>query len=158
MIYDVLDSDCVDWIASRQLPLKEAFAWLRAMPINVPDGNFQLADCGASVNVHGYDTKAPEDCRWESHRRTVDLQCCITGSEIIEWVPVGSLRPLNDYVETKDTEHWAAAQISTTRLRMTPRTFVLFLPNELHRPKVRDDESIAVRKLVIKFDAELLGV
>jgi YhcH/YjgK/YiaL family protein len=35
-------------------------------------------------------------------------------------------------------------------------TFAIFLPNELHRPKVADGEASDVRKLVVKIRSSLL--
>jgi beta-galactosidase beta subunit len=41
---------------------------------------------------------------------------------------------------------------------MIPGTFVLFLPGELHRPKILDGQNADVRKLVFKIQARQLGL
>jgi biofilm protein TabA len=159
MISDVLRSTTSEWLEHRYATLATVFQWLRAMPSDAPDGITQLAGDDFYVNVHGYATKPAEECRWESHRRTVDVQYCISGGELIHWTPTGTLDGLGDYVEPpKDVEHWRDSRAPATVLRMTPGRFVIFLPNELHRPKVIDGTHPDVRKLVVKIGAHRLGL
>lgn len=157
MICDILDSRTTAWVQDRYPSLRMAFDWLRAMPEHPADLIEELDGPQMYVNVHGYETKASAQCRWESHRHTVDLQYCISGGEAIDWTPFG-LEPLGDYAEAKDAEHWRDAGSPSTRLIMRPRSFVLFLPNELHRPKISDGVNPGIRKLVFKIHASRLGL
>lgn len=158
MFLDQIDSPAAQVFASRFPALRDAFSWIRAMPAGQPDGIVELRGTSMYVNVHGYATAPASACRWESHRHTIDVQYCIDGGECIDWMPPGSLAPMNDYDATRDVEHWLPADpVVATRLCMSPRTAVVFLPGELHRPKVADGAHGAVRKLVVKIHADLLS-
>lgn len=127
------------------------------MPAEVAEGITELRGRDLYVNVHSYATAAAAGCRWESHRHTIDVQYCITGGEIIDWLPSGSLMPQQDYAIDKDTEHWQPATTGRpTQLMMASGTFALFFAGELHRPKVSDRSNRGIRKLVVKIHAPLL--
>lgn len=158
MIYDLLHSPTRLWLDRRHAVLRTSFEWLEAMPADQPDGITELDGRDFYVNVHRYATKPVENCRWESHRITVDLQCCITGGELIEWAPASRLELLRDYDESKEVEHWRGDDLPCTSLRMVPGSFVLFAPNELHRPQLADGANVEVRKLVFKIRAGLLDL
>ncbi len=156
MFFEHLDSTTAHAIETRFPVLREAFAWIRAMPAHQPDGITELRGTDMYVNVHGYATLPAPECRWESHRHTIDVQYCISGGEQIEWLPSGALRSMDDYNAAKDAEHWHASEIAATRLSMFAGAFVVFLPGELHRPKIADSTHADVRKLVVKIHAALL--
>ena len=156
MIFEHISSPTTAAI-ERQFPaLKTAFEWIRSLPATPADGIIELPETEMFANIHGYNTLDTTKCRWESHRRTVDLQYCISGGEQIDWISAGALQPMNDYNETKESEHWHPSDVTPTKLRMGPGSFVIFFQGELHRPKVADGVNPAVRKLVVKIPAKLL--
>lgn len=156
MIHDLLHSTTTKLLEARHPELTRAFDWLRAMPASPTDGVTELDGPEFFVNVHGYETKPADQCRWESHRHTIDIQYCISGGEGIDWAPPGTLQSLNDYDAVKEVEHWRGD--TTARLMMIPGSYVVFLPNELHRPKIHDGTHKTVKKLVFKIHARRLGL
>ena len=156
MIHDTLNSVTTRLLELRIPVLKQAFDWLRSMPAEPPEGIIELQGCDMYVNVHGYQTLPAAECQWESHRHTVDIQYCIAGGEIIEWLPTGVLTSLDDYFPAKDTEHWQDNGEQPAQLRMTPGAYVMFLPQELHRPKIMNGNQAHIKKLVIKIQNDLL--
>jgi YhcH/YjgK/YiaL family protein len=134
----------------------EALNWLRAMPPGIVPGIHRLRGGSMYANVRGYDTKPREACRYESHRRYIDFQYCISGGECIEWQPLPDLAPKDEYDETKDVVHFYAPEQPAAILRMTPGSFALFFPCDGHMPKVSDGTNSHVNKLVIKIDRTLL--
>jgi YhcH/YjgK/YiaL family protein len=158
MILEQINSPTATWLEQRHAVLREALGWIRNVPRNAPDGIIELRGREMYANVHGYATLPAAECRWESHRHTIDVQYCLDGGEAIDWLPAGSLAPKNDYVQAKDTEFWIPAATRSTQLVMTPGTFVLFLAGELHRPKGHDGTHDSVRKLVVKIHAPLFAL
>lgn len=139
---------------AHQPALQQALAWLRTMPEDQPEGIVELAGRDMYVNVHGYATLPREDCRFESHRRYVDLQYCIRGGELIDYCLLDRLPGNSGYDAEKDfIFHQPPAEYST--LRMTPGDFGIFFPDDAHRPKVHDGRNAAVHKLVVKIDLKL---
>ncbi len=133
----------------------EALDWLRALPPDAVPGIHPLRGEQMSAHVHGYETRRREDCRFESHRRYLDLQLCLGGGECIEWHPLGSLSPMDAYDARKDVVHHHPPEHPAGVLRMSPGTFAIFRPDDGHRPKIADGIHPAVTKVVIKIEAGL---
>ena len=109
------------------------------------------------ANVDGYTTKPRAACRYESHRRYIDLQFGLVGGEWIEWHATADLRPTDDYDPAKDVIHWAALVVPDGRVRLGPRHFVIFVPEYGHVPNRASAPDDRVDKLVIKIDRALLA-
>lgn len=133
-----------------------AFDWLRALPENPEAGIRQLQGEDMYVNVHGYDTLPREQCRFESHRRYVDLQYCLRGGELIDWQLASTLRATEPFQPEKDLQFYEPG-LTLTSLHLTPGSFAIFYPSDGHRPKCADGLHQATYKLVIKLDARLLA-
>ena len=135
---------------------EQAFAWIERCATSQPPGMVELQGKQMYVNVHGYETKPRETCRYESHREYVDLQYCISGGEIIEWCPVNALAAKNEYNPEKDVTHYHLPAQAEAVLRMTAGSFAVFFPEDGHLPKMSDGRNPRVDKLVIKIDHALL--
>lgn len=135
----------------------EALAWLHALPTGIAPGIHLLRGDAMFANVHGYATKPRAACRYESHRRYIDLQYCISGGEVIEWHPAGALKATDAYDPLKDVIHYAAPAASDASLCLVPRSFAIFFPSDGHMPKIASRIDTRVDKLVIKIDQELLA-
>ncbi len=134
---------------------EEAFAWIERCGATSVPGIFELKQRRMYVNVHGYETRAREASRYESHRTYIDLQYCISGGELIEWNSLGSLVAKDTYNSEKDVIHHHTPAQPGAILRMTPRTYAIFYPEDGHMPKVQDGVNPRVDKLVIKIDRAL---
>lgn len=157
MISDRLESSTTDWLSRQSDVFKEAFAWLKAMPASQPDGRVDLHGDRVFILVQGYHTLPADKCRWESHRRTIDIQYIFDGGEAIDYHRPGVLTPNNDYDETREVEFWQPSAPPAATLVMSAGTYVVFLANEPHRPKGADGVNAAVRKAVFKIDASLIS-
>ncbi|MCC6233670.1 MAG: YhcH/YjgK/YiaL family protein [Verrucomicrobiales bacterium] len=133
-----------------------AFDWLRALPADPEPGIRPLRGDDIYVNVHGYDTLPREQCRFESHRKYVDLQYCIRGAELIDWKLSMTLQPSGPFDEPKDLQfYWLAPSLSV--VHMVPGSFAIFFPTDAHLPKRSDGLERSVFKLVIKVAQHLVN-
>jgi YhcH/YjgK/YiaL family protein len=135
---------------------QRAFNWIRAMPANPADGTTELDGPGFLVNVMRYETKPRNACNWESHRHTADLQFIFAGSELIDWTPEIPAGTSLRHDPEKDFEFWPASLKTSCTLEMTPGSFVIFLPGEVHRPAILAPAAPNVRKAVFKINARFL--
>ena len=156
MISDRLESSTTDWLSRQSEVFREAFAWLRAMPGDTADGVIELRGRRLYAEVQSFDTMPEADRRWESHRRTIDIQYVFSGDEVIDYHRPGILTPNNDYDPAREVEFWQPTAPPAAALIMTPGTYVVFLANEPHRPKGRQGAATRVRKVVMKIDAGLI--
>jgi biofilm protein TabA len=135
--------------------LRRCMGWVEAAGGVFAEGITQLDGDRFFVNVHGYETKAREACRWESHRFTADFQYCIAGTECIDWSLCAGCGG-SDYDRARDFEYWAANPADWSSLLLTPGRFVFFAPGELHRPMVAVPGNVSIRKLVFKISEACL--
>src|SRR4051794_11447342 len=115
-----------------QVPaLAVAFDWIRRCAAAQPEGIVELAGHDLYVNVHGYQTKRRDDCQWESHRHTADIQMCVEGGELIDWSSVTPGSGTGTYDSARDFEVWHGDIAVAETIRLTPGRFAIFLPGEV---------------------------
>ncbi|MDA1043601.1 MAG: YhcH/YjgK/YiaL family protein [Verrucomicrobia bacterium] len=156
MILSSLDNRQTLALLRKSAAFGPAFDWLTKHALTASDGITELQGASYYVNVHGYDTQAREACRWESHRQTVDLQFCISGGERIDWASHQPLGLSSVYNPQTDTDIWPGELCAEQTFVLRSGCFVIFLPGELHRPMITDDENGSTRKLVVKIPGGLL--
>ena len=132
-----------------------AFEWLAACAPGRQPGIHQLDGDRIFVNVHGYETKPRAACRYESHRRYIDLQYCLAGGEVIEWNPLSALAPSDGHDSGKDVRHYRLPLAVGASVRLLPRRYAIFFAADAHMPKIADGDNARVDKAVVKIDRAL---
>jgi biofilm protein TabA len=92
--------------------------------------------------------------RWRSagfevHRRYLDIQHIIAGSEVIGWAGRDRLRIDEKYDEQKDVEFFHSPERSTL-LEVHPGQFAFFYPDDAHAPGGRFGDVVTARKVLLK--------
>ena len=128
-----------------------AFQWIEEHAADAGDGAYDLGVGGAVVRVMEYDTKPPEQARFEGHRTMVDLQYTIEGAEGIEIAPSDRLTPDGDYDADKDVQFFHAPSLPEARVENVEGRFCILFPHDAHRPQLRVGAIPKVRKLVVKI-------
>jgi len=99
--------------------------------------------------ISEYLTKNEEDARFEAHKKYIDIQYVISGTEQMSVAPLSSLAEvLTPYDETKDVGFMTVSNAS--HFTATPENFFIFFPSDIHRPSVKVGENSQVRKVVVK--------
>ena len=140
----------------RERVLIESLAWIEKQGGRFVEGIHELGDPGWYVNVHGYTTQARQDCVWENHAATIDIQFMISGEEAIDVAPVGELGGRVSFAAETDTEKFGDIGVAHSTVILRSGDFVVFMPGEAHRPKVAVHEPSVLRKLVVKVPARLV--
>ena len=107
------------------------------------------------VNIMSYDSRPLEQCRFESHQKYVDLQYTIRGTEGIEYADINGLETDGLYCSDSDLQFYRPPKITST-LAIEGNTFVIFFPNDAHRPQIALGKPAPLKKLVVKIDATIL--
>ncbi|MBC2601242.1 YhcH/YjgK/YiaL family protein [Puniceicoccus vermicola] len=81
---------------------RKVLDWMDHRDPELPDGIYPIEGDDIFVNQHRYETLPREECRWESHRRYIDLQFCLEGTEIIDVIDRDFLTDDGPYDEEKD--------------------------------------------------------
>lgn len=97
--------------------------------------------------VDEYTTKPEQDCKFEAHRKYVDIQCVVHGIERIGWGPLAAMQETIPYSEEKDIAFFIG---QGDWLTLTAGTFAVFFPHDCHRPGAEAGPAAVVKKVVVK--------
>ena len=100
------------------------------------------------VSVDDYTTKDKSETRYESHRKYIDIQYVIEGEELMGLTTLDKVEITEPYNEEKDIAFYEFE--GGDYIKATPGNFVLFFPEDVHRPVMKVNENSRVRKIVVK--------
>jgi len=135
-----------------------AFDFIAAVTPDMEDGKYHLQGDNLFGIVQSYDTKPLAEGKMEIHRRYIDIQTIIVGTERIFYSPVGMLDELTPYSEENDCALFRFMPDVAAEFRLSPGKFLMFFPEEGHMPCIckADGVSGKVKKVVMKIDKKLL--
>lgn len=134
------------------------FAWLASIdPVAMEPSKKAMSWSHAYAKVLDQDLRTPEKCQWEQHRRTIDLQWDVTGSERYRLTRhLELLEAKNEYNPKKDVQNFrmngSPRPGECLLLDSDPQTFYLFFPNDIHEACGIAGEVCTPRKIVVKID------
>jgi len=98
--------------------------------------------------VSEYVPKPAAACRWEAHRRYIDLQYMVSGLERMGVAPIDRLAVTETYQEERDIM-WLSG--SGDFLTFGAGQFMILWPGDAHMPGVEAGVSWPVLKVVVKI-------
>lgn len=117
---------------------------------NLSIGRYELED-GAFAMVSEYESKEPETGKYESHRKYIDIQCVLSGEEMIDVTPIFGLADDMPYDAEKDLIFYKNGnEEQKISLKMFSNTFSVLYPEEAHKPGLKIKEKTTVKKIVVK--------
>ena len=139
-------------------PLKTAVEHLKQTDFNaLPAGNYDLQGKDIYVQVIDMTTKPFAETRPEVHRQYIDVQFLVRGREKIGVASdTGNNGVAEDLLAERDLLFCKTMENEST-LTMTPGSFAVFLPTDVHRPGCAFDQPEAIRKVVVKVRVSLLA-
>ncbi|HKJ43497.1 MAG TPA: YhcH/YjgK/YiaL family protein [Sunxiuqinia sp.] len=128
---------------------KAVFEFLKQDLKNLESGKYPIVSDEAFAMVMEYQTKQPEDAKWEAHRKYIDLQYIIEGEEKMGVLPLEHAKNALEYDEERDLIFFG--ENDGEFFHASPQVYFLFFPSDVHRPSVLVEEPASVKKLVIKI-------
>ncbi|MBU1140057.1 MAG: YhcH/YjgK/YiaL family protein [Proteobacteria bacterium] len=96
--------------------------------------------------ISDYQTIPCTEVELEGHRRYIDVQYLVSGTELIGYAPLLGQVPFREYDSDED---YALYRGEATFVRLSSGMFTILYPHDLHMPCI-GDPSVAVRKVVVK--------
>lgn len=97
-------------------------------------------------NVAG---RSREDAELECHRKYIDIQLVLEGTDEMGWKPLADCtQPVSDYSAEKDIQFFRDAPSSW--IATPPGAFCIFFPEDAHAPLVSEGQ---IRKVIFKIAA-----
>ncbi len=130
----------------------KAFTFLRTQDlVNLKPGNYIIDSGNVTAIVTELSPKEKETVNFEAHRNFNDLQYIIRGKAGMGVVPLSDagVHVLTPYSDSTDTGSYTVTG-GEKYYEVTPGTFFIFSPNEVHRPAFKVDGYDTIKKIVIK--------
>ena len=157
MIYGKLTDFEVMGLASLGETVSRSVAWIRNLPADPKEGRYELEEDNCYALVLRYATGGAAESRFETHRKYVDLQYTLVGSEIIEWAPRETLANDGDYDADQDLLYHHPGPVLGSVVKAAG-FFSIYTPVDAHRPKIRATGYASVFKLVVKIPVDRFSI
>ena len=108
-------------------------------------GKYDIDGDNILVNVNDYHTKNSDDCKFEAHRKYIDVQYIAKGMEWIGYAPLSGQTVTAEYNDERDVIFFEG---EPSFVKMDKGMFAIFFPEDLHMPGTGEGES--VRTVVVK--------
>ena len=123
----------------------------------MPAGPYELQGRDIHLNVMDVTTKPFSSARPEAHHDYLDIQYLVTGLEKIGVAfDAGENVVTEDLLDSRDVRFFGGVT-NESILTMTPGSFAVLFPNDVHRPTCAADQPMAIRKVVVKVRVALLN-
>lgn len=143
------------------VPIRNAIRYCRETDVSeLGESKFLINGENFIVLICDRVTEAKEKKLPEVHRRYAELQFMAEGAERMGYYPDrGDNEILQDCLEEKDTLYYRENPDSGEEmLLMTPGTYAVFFPEDVHRPFCQVEEPSRVKKIVIKIAIDTLNI
>jgi YhcH/YjgK/YiaL family protein len=148
----VIDLKTIPSLSFHDQKIQKSMDWLLSIESEIEMGFHYFDDSGCFVHIHEYYTKLEEDCIWESHAHTIDIQFVLKGEEYVDFSKKNSSFALSKKYIDIDRSDWREIRESkVSRFMLNSENVGIFFPNELHRPMIYTCESAYLKKGVIKI-------
>ena len=126
----------------------------KACEENLSVGKYEIDGKNIYAMVQEYNSKAPEDAKFEAHKNYIDIQYIISGTEKMEAVDIAYATAKTEYNAEKDVTFFENAEEVTESI-FTDEGFAIFFPHDVHRPGMAiDSGSQPMRKIVVKIKVD----
>lgn len=113
------------------------------------NGKYEILGEDVFINIQEYTSKPETDGKWEAHRKYIDIQVLIKGSEKIGVGEIQDFTTTEAYDEEKDVE-FLTTNSSQQFITMRENDYIILYPYDVHMPQISIDKPSAVKKAVVK--------
>ncbi|BCR06890.1 DUF386 domain-containing protein [Desulfuromonas versatilis] len=110
------------------------------------DGRYEIDGERIFAMIQSYPTKPPEQGFWEAHRRYVDVQYVVSGTERFGYANLAGLQA-KPYDEQRDL---VVLEGTGDFFEVGAGSFVILFPQDAHMPGLQAGAAQQVKKVVVK--------
>ncbi len=125
--------------------------FLMSLNAQTPVGHYEI-DENVYANVDVYETRTIDKCKFEAHKKYIDIQMLLDGNEQLDCISFNKLIVSEDYDEKRDIMFFEnPEELPDASFKLSVQRFVLIYPHEAHRPQMALDKPSKVKKVVVKI-------
>jgi len=146
MILDKLENSAYYSGISESLNI--GFEFLKNTDLStLKNGKHEIRGMEIFALVNEEDTKEHQECRLEAHRNYADIQYIVSGREFIGHALLNNQLVTTEYYPERDIIFFSG---ETQPIYLESGMFVVFFPQDVHRPGMQYDGPEKVKKVVVK--------
>lgn len=146
MIIDSLDNISI----YEDIP-QNVIDFIKNLTPQIEVGRYEI-DNNSYANVEVYETKNLKDCKFEAHKKYIDIQMLLSGIEELDYTPVKGLKVSEEYDAKRDIMFFENPDRILDSVILEAGKFALIYPHEAHRPQMAFNEILkSVKKVVVKI-------
>ena len=143
--------DCIEHVeayAKLSDAFSEAFDFLKENKNGgLEKDRYELSDKSYALIKH-YDTRPIEKCKYEAHKKYIDVQYLVSGDEYIGWAPKENMTE-DAYLEEKDQIRLSG---KGELFPLHAGQFMILFPWDAHMPCMEFGSSAPVEKIILKIE------
>lgn len=116
---------------------------------SMENGKYEILNDDVFINIQDYTSKPETDGKWEAHRKYIDIQVIIKGSEKIGVGEIQDFSTTEPYDEEKDVE-FLTTSTPQQFITMKENDYIILYPQDVHMPQICMDKPSYVKKAVVK--------
>ncbi len=129
--------------------ITEAFRYIQNNDLSkIEPGRYEIDQDRLVMMVFEYECTNTDECKLEGHRRYIDLQYWVRGSELMGHELLENQPVLEEYNEQKDVAFYRCLASFS---RLLPGMFVIYYPSDLHTAVSDPISKSSVKKIVFKI-------
>ena len=127
---------------------EKAFQFLNREDLgSLPLGKYEIDGESIFAMVQEYETKDLENAKYEAHKKYIDIQYLLEGSENMGYVAIDKLEVSSPYSEEND---FMLLTGKPRLILLNEREFFILFPEDAHMPGIFVKEKSKVKKIVVK--------
>lgn len=148
MIYDNLKN--INIYKGLSDDIYEGLVFLKNVKPNIENGVYEI-NTRVKAIVSEYETKKVNEYGFEAHKRFIDIQYVLQGTERVCCLPLEKLNETKPYSEDNDAAFYSASS-KPLEMIIGDGFFSVFYPQDGHMPCLSVDGPKWVKKVVLKVD------
>ena len=128
--------------------------FLKNLRPDISAGHYEISD-GIYANVDIYEPKTFVNCKFEAHKKFIDIQMLLEGEERLDYTPVKGLNISEVYDEKRDVMFFENPSKLVDSVILTPYKFAFINTWEAHKPQISTGFK-HVKKVVVKIPVSIL--
>ncbi|MGF1698524.1 YhcH/YjgK/YiaL family protein [Vibrio lamellibrachiae] len=122
----------------------------------LPNGRHDIEGDMMFANVMAFETGLSNTKQAEVHKDYIDVQCLISGEEVIQYCIESPNNPAaTEYDKTNDF-FLVSSMENVNQITLQPNMFAVFFPGEPHKPGCFVESPTAIKKVVVKVHIDLI--
>lgn len=116
-------------------------------------GRYEIDGSHVFALVQAPQTRPQEQCRWEAHKKYIDIQYLIDGQETIGFQKTEAMVISEAYNAEKDLVFFRENGEGFFP-RLVPGSFVICFPTDAHKPLICEGEPQSIKKVIVKVEVQ----